>query len=428
MSEEVGWASGTLIELAEFHNGASFGPSDWSEDGLQIIRIEQLNNTEAKTDKYDGTFTKNIFIEKGDLVFSWSATLKVVLWAGSPGVLNQHLYKVVPRNGVCGELLLHILDFHMDKLAGQSQGSTMRHVTRKELSRFKVCYPRDFGTQERVASVLRSVDQAIQKTETLIEKYQKIKTGLMHDLFTRGIGTDGKLRPPREEAPGLYQETANGWIPREWASGCLLDVCDSDRQPILTGPFGADLSNSDFVEDGVPLLRIGNVQAGQLSLQSLLFVSEQKAKQLARYKITKTDLLFARQGATTGRNCLADSSVEGWLINYHIIRVALDSNVCFPVFIEGIFNSHVVQRQIERDKGRGTREGINTQQLLDLVIPLPGFEEQRRMNDLIRGSAKKIELEERSLASQRAVKSGLMQDLLTGRVSVPTPAPESTAA
>ncbi len=67
-----------------------------------------------------------------------------------------------------------------------------------------------------IASILSSIDRAIASTEALIEKYQHIKAGLMHDLFTRGIGADGKLRPPREQAPELYRESAIGWIPKEW--------------------------------------------------------------------------------------------------------------------------------------------------------------------------------------------------------------------
>ncbi len=67
--------------------------------------------------------------------------------------------------------------------------------------------------------------------------------------------------------------------------GSLLDIADQSRQPILTGPFGADLGNDDFVEEGVPVLRIGNVQAGYLDLSDLLFISPRKASELQRYAI-----------------------------------------------------------------------------------------------------------------------------------------------
>ena len=60
------------------------------------------------------------------------------------------------------------------------------------------------------------MDDLIERTEALIAKYRAIKQGLMHDLLTRGVDASGRLRPPREEAPGLYRESAVGWVPREW--------------------------------------------------------------------------------------------------------------------------------------------------------------------------------------------------------------------
>ncbi|MDQ7074089.1 MAG: hypothetical protein Q9O24_02825 [Gammaproteobacteria bacterium] len=73
---------------------------------------------------------------------------------------------------------------------------------------------------------LQTIDQTIEKTEALIEKYQQIKAGLMHDLFTRGITADGKLRPPREQAPELYQETSTGWIPKDWGYDLLDNLTE----------------------------------------------------------------------------------------------------------------------------------------------------------------------------------------------------------
>ena len=65
------------------------------------------------------------------------------------------------------------------------------------------------------------MDDLIERTEALIAKYRAIKQGLMHDLLTRGVDASGRLRPPREEAPGLYRESAVGWVPREWEVATL---------------------------------------------------------------------------------------------------------------------------------------------------------------------------------------------------------------
>ena len=70
--------------------------------------------------------------------------------------------------------------------------------------------------QLKIAHILTTVDDLIDRTEALIAKLRAIKQGLMHDLLTRGVDEHGQLRPPREEAPELYRELAVGWVPREW--------------------------------------------------------------------------------------------------------------------------------------------------------------------------------------------------------------------
>lgn len=271
------------------------------------------------------------------------------------------------------------------------------------------------------------LDTQIEATEALIAKQERVRAGLMQDLFTRGVDEHGQLRPPRQEAPHLYRQTELGWLPKGWDAGSILRYCTEFRQPILTGPFGADLGSADFVSDGIPLLRIGNVQDRHLRLDDLLFVSERKAHQLSKYRINLNDLLFARQGATTGRNALANQQVDGALINYHIIRVSLDPTRCNPRFIEAMFNSWLITHQIEQSKGRGTREGINTQQITSLRFPGPEVAEQNRIAAILDETMIAIETMKDELTKIHLQKSGLMQDLLTGKISV-APLLESGAA
>src|ERR1035438_7863901 len=94
---DEGWKLASLAELAEYHNGVAFKPRDWGEDGLPIIRIEQITDPSAHTDRFSGPLLPINRIDDGDLIFSWSATLRAVIWADGPGALNQHLFKVVPH-------------------------------------------------------------------------------------------------------------------------------------------------------------------------------------------------------------------------------------------------------------------------------------------------------------------------------------------
>ena len=272
--------------------------------------------------------------------------------------------------------------------------------------------------QRLAAEVLDTLDTTIRQTEAIIAKLKQVKQRLLHDLLTRGIADNGELRPPQSEAPRLYKESALGWIPIRWDVCGVLDIAPADRQCILTGPFGAQLGQADFIAEGVPVLRIGNVQAGYIDWTDTQFVSYAKAARLDRFSVLSGDLLFARQGATTGRNALADDRSNGALINYHLIRVAVDRGRCEPTFLHAAFNSHHSRGQVDQEKGRGTREGINSKQIAALRFVLPPIREQSAIVARVKALGDIMAQEALLAAKQRTLKSGLMDDLLTGRVRV----------
>jgi type I restriction enzyme, S subunit len=307
--------------------------------------------------------------------------------------------------------------------ANSASGSTRYGLSVSAISEIPIPIP-SIGEQTQIAAILSTIDKAIAQTEAIIAKQQRIKAALMQDLLTRGIDEHGNIRSEETHA---FKDSPLGRIPVEWAVGGILDFASRSRQSILTGPFGADLGANDFVDEGKPVLRIGNVQAGFFDLSDLLYVSEKKASELERYKVEPGDLLFARQGATTGRNALADKTVDGFLINYHIIRVAVDPERCVPKFLYAAFNSHVVQNQVDREKGRGTREGVSGEALKCFRLPIPPHTEQERISFVLTQHAAASHAQIETLRKFIKQKTALMQDLLTGKVRV-TPLLEATGA
>lgn len=424
----LGWVSKPLINLADYFNGAAFNEKHWAKDGLPIIRIEQINNPEAETDKYNGPILPTNYINSGDLIFSWSATLKAVIWTNGPAVLNQHLYKVVPKKSIDLELLRQILDFYMDRLAGQSQGSTMRHVTRKELSRFEVIYPADPNVQQKIARILRTIDRAIEQTEALIYKYQQIKAGLMHDLFTRGIGPDGQLRPSRKQAPHLYQQTPIGWIPKEWGIGKTMDVLDS----VVDGPFGSNLKTEHYISDpGVRVVRLQNVAEYEYNDNDKAFISEHYANYLIRNQVIGNDVLIAGLGEErypVGRSCLYPENLPPAVNKADCFRARCNPNTALNTYYMLFLNCEFARNQIRRYEQGVTRPRINTGNLKKILIPLPSLEEQSQISSKFSAIQQRVSVELRNVEKLQKQKSGLMHDLLTGKVPVNADdeSPEST--
>lgn len=154
---------------------------------------------------------------------------------------------------------------------------------------------------------------------------------------------------------------------------------DSSRDGIQTGPFGAQLNSQEFQDSGVPVLTIRNVQYGGLDVSGAKHVSEDKARQLTRYAVQEGDILFARMG-TVGRCCIVPRESDGWLINYHIIRVALNRSLVEPKFIHWTIRcSENVKAYLEEKIRGATREGVNSKIVSSLPCRVTSLSQQRRI-------------------------------------------------
>lgn len=155
--------------------------------------------------------------------------------------------------------------------------------------------------------------------------------------------------------------------------------CDGENS-IQIGPFGAQLHKTEFVDEGVPVLNVGNVWPDGLRLAYLDHVTEEKAHKLKRYSIKSGDLLFARSGATLGKVCLVPPECDSWLMTGHLFRVRFDPERVFNRFaFAALRGSRQIQEQVFGQIRGATRPGYNTTLLGNVELPVPPLREQRRI-------------------------------------------------
>ena len=140
-----GWEKKPVSQLGEYLNGFAFKPSDWQKSGKPIIKIKEMGNGVSNdTPRNNGERVPAKYLVKaGDLLFSWSATLMVIVWSGEEGWLNQHLFKVTPSKGIEREFLLQSISNTIEEFQNLTTGSTMKHIQRNKLDQVFVNVPND---------------------------------------------------------------------------------------------------------------------------------------------------------------------------------------------------------------------------------------------------------------------------------------------
>lgn len=130
-----GWRKTAINDIAEYINGYAFKPEDWFEKGKPIIKIKEMNEGVTKgTPRNFGTdIPLKYHIVAGDILFSWSATLSAKIWDGEDGLLNQHLFKVVPLDNFGREYVLQSILYTLNEFKNLTTGATMKHIQRGKL-------------------------------------------------------------------------------------------------------------------------------------------------------------------------------------------------------------------------------------------------------------------------------------------------------
>ena len=184
---------------------------------------------------------------------------------GMPSCINEHLFLIRGNaKKITQEYLYYTLlsQPSQNQIDAQISGSAQPGLKNDFLRGVFAEIPDALSEQTKIAEILSTVDRAIEQTEALIAKQQRVKTGLMQDLLTRGIDKDGNLRPSRNDSPQFYKDSPLGWIPKEWDTRPLFKVAQINRGKFTHRPrndprfYGGEFP---FIQTGDVTSRIGRI-------------------------------------------------------------------------------------------------------------------------------------------------------------------------
>jgi len=211
----------------------------------------------------------------------------------------------------------------------------------------------------------------------LAERRQKWEEAELAKMKAKGkLPKNDKWKKKYKEPNPLTTRIDLQQLPVSWAWVTVDQIGAVGEQPVLTGPFGSNLGKSDFKPSGVPVLTIGCLQEEGILLNKAVFITEKKAQELAKYKLTKGDMLFSRMAAV-GRAGFITEEFEGAIFNYHIMRLSLAEEAIDPsYYLSYVRGARSVTDYVREVNHGATRDGINTDQLLSMPVALPPNEEQ----------------------------------------------------
>ena len=189
----VGWHCGNLFEIAVFTNGLAcqkFRPKD-DEVPLPVIKIREMHDgISVDTEEVTSNIPESVKVYNGDVLFSWSASLEVMLWAYGLGGLNQHIFKVASANDFPKSFYYFQLLDYVDvfKKMAEARKTTMGHITQDHLQQSTIAIPdnKDIADkfEELISPIFKQIVKLQEEISNLIKQRDELLPLLMNGQIT----------------------------------------------------------------------------------------------------------------------------------------------------------------------------------------------------------------------------------------------------
>lgn len=204
----VGWVQVPIGDLCELRNGRAFKPAEWTDEGIPIVRIQNLNNGQAKFNHFQGEVDANHLLSGGELLFAWSGTpgtsFGAHIWEGGKAALNQHIFRVDFDEGSLQKgFFRYAINQKLNDLIDIAHGGVgLRHVTKGKFEHTEVCLP-PLKEQRRIAAkldtTLAAVDACRQRLDGVAVILKRFRQAML------AAATSGELTREWREERGVEE-------------------------------------------------------------------------------------------------------------------------------------------------------------------------------------------------------------------------------
>ena len=341
-----------LGDVATYVNGFAFKPTDWSDEGLPIIRIQDLTGNSYQANRYNGYYHPKFEVNDGDVLISWSASLGVYVWRGEKAVLNQHIFKVIfDKAEVDKNFFVHQVQNILENAASEAHGATMKHLTKPVFDALPFYLP-NIEKQREIAANLDIVSELITLRKEQLAKLDQLVKSRFIELFGEP-----------ECNPNNWEKTTIGKLIQSCEAGWSGNGTQRDKKP-----------------DEIAVLKVSAVTKGYFVPEECKVLDNQG--EIKKYVFPqKGDLLFSRANTRemVGATAVILQDYPELILPDKLWKIRFIS--CANV----LYMKHILSHPSIRAKFSAASTGtsgsmfnVSMEKFKSVVVPLPPIELQNQ--------------------------------------------------
>jgi type I restriction enzyme S subunit len=355
------------------------------ETTLRYIQIGDLRNDDVM--KYTTQSSTNVLCTKDDILIAWDGANAGTVGYNLEGVVGSTLAKLSPKKeGVHINYVGRFLQSKFEYLRENCTGATIPHLSRPVLENLQIPLP-PLEQQKKIAAILDAADAYRQKTKTLIAKYDELTQSLFLDMFGDPVKNE-----------------------KGWDMKIMANVCEK----ISVGFVGVCEPYYTEKQEGIPMLRTGNLGEGFLRYDKMKFVTKEFHKKQKKSQIFKDDILIARHG-DNGKAVLYNGEFEeANCLNIIILRPSKG-------LLNGTYNVNMLNNESTRNRilgktGGATQKVVNTKEIQKLIVPIPPINIQTQFAERVAIIEQQKVIAQASLEKAEELFNSLLQKAFKGEL------------
>ncbi|WP_282144899.1 restriction endonuclease subunit S [Thomasclavelia cocleata] len=407
-----------LIKIGNIYDERNIKVSDKDYEPLSVTKNGIVPQLESAAKSNDNDNRK--LIRKNDFVINSRSDRRgscgISNYDGSCSLINTVLK---PRDHMINQYYNYVFrsELFADEFYKWGNGIVNDLWSTKWSSMKKIYIPFPNLTQQQsIANYLddkcEKIDRMIAKEKEEIEKLNEYKDSLIEITITKGLNK--KVNMVKSELKWIDE------IPKDWKKYKLSQLCSSKKYSMVDGPFGSDMKNEEYVDEGVPIVQLTNIKKYNHYTEKLKFITRDKHLQLKRHTALKGDIAIAKM-MPAGRACILDDLYDEYVVAADAIRFSPNEIKVDKRFVLYCLNTYgMVECELE-SKGT-TRIRISLDIARNIKLYLPKLEEQTSIADFLDKKCNEIEktikLKEVKIEKVEAYKKSLIYECVTGKREV----------
>ena len=364
-------------DICSLQNGRAFKPADWRPNGLPIVRIQNLNDESAPFNYYAGEYNPVHEINDGELLFSWSGTpgtsFGAFRWFRGKGVLNQHIFRVIPKIDVDKEYLKYALNGNIQVIIAKAHGGVgLQHITKKELDEIEIRIP-SIRRQQEIVAILSKVEGLIKHKKQELQWFNDIIKARFVELF----------------------ESRNYPIEK------LGNICSKITDGTHKTP--------NYLEAGITFISAKNIINGELNFSDVKYISEEEYQSIQkRCQTEKLDILLSKSGSLGSPVIVKTDEKLGLFESLAVLKYDRDKIV--PEFLCEQIKTDRVQRQFTSGTKGVAIKHLHLGVISDTDVIVPSMDEQKEFARFVKKVDKSKSAVQKALDETQVLFDSLMQE------------------